>query len=93
MNTTDLLFILIIVLQFLDYYSTSEILKNGGVELNPIMRKAFDIFGVQMGFLITKALVIFGTFYYQDLYANIIVTCVYTVIVGNNFTVLKKLKK
>lgn len=32
--------------QLLDWYTTRTIILNGGRELNPIMAKAFDIFGM-----------------------------------------------
>ena len=38
--------IALFVLQLLDHYTTRTIINNGGRELNPIMAKAFEIFGM-----------------------------------------------
>jgi len=46
--------ILIILCQFIDFATTYRILKNGGVESNPIVKKLMDIFGMELGLFLAK---------------------------------------
>ncbi len=57
MNLLNALVLALGVTQLLDWYSTRTILKNGGHEQNPIVKKAMDIFGVDV-FLVAKGIAV-----------------------------------
>lgn len=44
--------IILAALQFLDAWTTLRVLKEGGRELNPIMRDLFDLLGVEMALIV-----------------------------------------
>lgn len=52
-----LLLIVLLVLQVLDFHTTRTILAAGGKELNPIMRRAMDVVGVDEALLMKGAAV------------------------------------
>lgn len=50
-----ILFAAFVVLQVLDIYTTRKVLSDGGKELNPLLVKLFERFGVDKTLLVTKA--------------------------------------
>ena len=97
----EILILLLVVLQVLDIYSTDNILKLGGRELNPVLVKLFELIGVMPGLLLAKSifigvLVYFYTVSQQNLQVMLVplvlLFLVYVFVVGNNFKVLKALK-
>jgi len=66
-----LLTLLLAILQVADGYTTTRIIDNGGRELNPLMRKAFEKFGVKKT-LIVKGILVTALGYFigtQEIYA------------------------
>jgi uncharacterized protein YacL len=51
-------FVIFVLIQVFDVYSTVQILKQGGRELNPIMRKLMARFGVILALIISKVIVV-----------------------------------
>lgn len=92
-----LLFILFCLLQIGDFITTKIILNNGGVELNPIMRKLFEKVGVSNGLLFTKLSIIILFFFLIHLqlitdWAMLILIAVYLFVVYNNYRQIKKME-
>lgn len=54
--------IILAALQFLDAWTTLRVLKEGGRELNPIMRDLFDLLGVEAA-LIVKGIAVVAVGY------------------------------
>lgn len=97
----EILILVLIVLQLLDIYSTYNILKLGGKELNPLLAKLFELIGVMPGLVLAKTIFIGILLYFyitkqetiQVLITPLIlISIVYAYIVQNNFKVLKTLK-
>lgn len=55
MTLLTVLIIALAITQALDLYTTRTILHNGGYEQNPIVKKAMDIFGMDI-FLVAKGI-------------------------------------
>ncbi len=98
----EALLLLIIVCQFIDIWSTYQVLKLGGRELNPIIDAIISSLGVLPGLIISKGIFIgFIIYYYRNLTAAtsmdylivIVLTIIYIYIVRNNIIVLKSLKQ
>lgn len=83
-----------ILLQIGDLVTTLRALKVGGHEVNPIARKAFDVFGVLGGLIILKVVGIgSGVILYMtgNVLALLLLTVLYfLVVVSNYFGWLKK---
>lgn len=47
-----------ILLQMFDALTTTYILKNGGIELNPFMRKAYELLGIGGALFVIKGLLL-----------------------------------
>ena len=93
------LFILLTCMQVLDIVTTYVVLKKGGVELNPIMRKLFDKFGVIPTLLVSKVILLAVVFYGYDqansTVSNIVLTllcAMYTFVLANNFKAVRMTK-
>jgi len=88
---TIYLFILFVMLQTLDIYTTWKALStNVGHEANPVMAWLFSEIGLKAGFVVTK-IVICGVVYYfitQD-WLMAILDLAYLEIIINNFKVIK----
>lgn len=46
--------ICVVLFQISDWWTTTRVLKQGGVELNPVMRWIFSIFGQNLGLVLCK---------------------------------------
>lgn len=77
-----------IILQMFDALSTTYILKNGGVELNPVMRRAYSVLGIGgalfviKGFLLAVVVALWNehlTFWLCVLYAMVLGHNVYQI--------------
>jgi len=83
-----------VLANILDVVSTKKVLKNGGVELNPILRFAMDKGGNKW---IVLKLMLAGIALGIFLYVNLIwvvwaLAAVYAGVALNNFKIAKKLK-
>ena len=93
MNTALLLAILAVAaLQIGDWWTTSTILAQGGVEKNPLIRGLIALVGVNPAFLIKGVLVVGVSGYLGQttLTAPLLMCAVYVVIVGWNLTQMKR---
>lgn len=54
MKLIPLLAVLIVLCQFIDFATTYRIITNGGKEMNPVVKKLMDIFGLELGLFIAK---------------------------------------
>ena len=59
------LWILLSVLQTIDAWSTTQVLRFGGVELDPIMKAFMKVFGTRWALVVTKGLVIAVSQYFM----------------------------
>lgn len=78
---------LLVLLQYADWWSTTVILRNGGREFNPVLRKLFDKFGVQKPLIAYKLFVCAagGVLYYTGHHEYIYALCgLYAAVVGLN---------
>jgi len=85
------LFIALVVLQVLDYYTTTTILTLGGEELNPVMRWLMQRVGVEEALVVKGGFVILigGAFYDNIAMLGVLVAaCV--VVVAFNFRSMPK---
>ena len=83
-----------VLANILDVVSTKKVLKNGGEELNPILRSAMDKGGnkwVALKFMLAG--IALGIFLYFNLiWAVWVGAAVFAVVAVNNFRIAKKLK-
>jgi len=83
-----------VIANLLDVISTNKVLKNGGKELNPVMRWAMDKFG--KAWVIPKFLlagIALGLFlYFGVLWLVWVAAAVYGAVAVNNFRIAKKLE-
>ena len=89
----EFLLAFLILLQYADGYTTYKILGNGGRELNPILAKAFDHFGVLPSLVVIKAMCVgLGVWLYLSQQTEILaVLCaLYVAVVGNNYRQMNK---
>lgn len=92
----NLLIFFIVLLQALDLWTTYKILKGGGRELNPFLNKLFSAIGVLPGLILAKSVFVLLVFIYGNTVPYVVLILIlvgYTVVVTNNFKVLKGLKK
>ena len=85
-------FILFILLQVADTWTTITALNMGGRELNPFMDWLFKKIGVVQGLLLVKSItvILFGLYLYETWIMWAFV-CLYIIIVGNNVYQVRKL--
>jgi hypothetical protein len=90
------LFITLVTFQVLDILTTLKILKLGGYEANPSMKKAMDALGVKtalIGIKVLYSLALLGTFVYLNVFWFwIIMNLFYLTIIVNNVKVMNKLR-
>ena len=84
---------LAILLQLLDWWSTTTILRAGGRELNPVLAKLFNRFGIQPALIAYKVLIAVGCVYlayaeFVEILAGICV--IYLLVVGNNIWQMRR---
>lgn len=89
----DYLFLYFVLTQFLDYYSTSKVLSQGGIEVNPIINKLMKLYGVK-NTLIFKGFFISILFYIFRADIGIIgfsiINIFYTIVLINNFKNIRR---
>ncbi len=81
-------FYILCALQVADIYTTQRILKNGGREINPVMAKLFDKFGVMPSLIVTKSLLLAAVFY-ADILAIQVLCAIYSCVIIFNLRSLK----
>ena len=90
------LFVALVVLQFLDYMTTTHILAAGGRELNPVMQWLFDRLGTEQA-LLTKGFVVILAGGLCRLYDNTlalgIIVAVYVAVIAWNLYQIAKAPK
>lgn len=79
-------------LQLGDYLTTTEILKRGGRELNPVMKWIMDKIGVIPALFFTKVVTIMLIWELNVFWLTLALCLFYMAVVGNNFMVLRKLR-
>lgn len=98
----ELILILLVICQLLDIWSTYNILKLGGRELNPVMKFIMDKLGLLPGLILFKGIfILFIIYYYLNLktitntdYIFVsIITIFYAYIIRNNILVLRSMKE
>ena len=92
-NLNHYLAVLLLVLAFLDAWTTLRILKNGGRELNPVVRLAMRYMGnepaMAVKLLITVVLAYAGRNHTAALLPLVVL---HLAVVANNFNQMRKLK-
>lgn len=85
------IFLAIVALQLADAYTTYQILRAGGRELNPITRALISHFGLVAGLSLVKLtlIILVGVFLYGSWWALVIVA-LYVWIVFHNMRQLNK---
>ena len=73
-----------IILQIADSLTTAYILKNGGVELNPFMRRAYELLGIGGGLAIIKGLLIAVVSILWSEQLTFWLCVIYAVVLGHN---------
>lgn len=83
----------IVIMQIIDIYTTVKILENGGVELNPLLRKAMNAIEIIPALVISKLLLL-ATLWLLYPYIGMVglgaVVVVYIIVVANNLNALRK---
>ena len=80
---------LLAVLQLIDIWSTLEILKRNGTELNPFLAKLFVKFGALKTMLVVKSLFMVAIIYSGNQYVIGGFIVVYALVCYNNIRQLK----
>jgi len=86
------LFIAFVILQLADIYTTKTILNDGGRELNPLMAKAFEKFGVLPSLVVSKSVVAVLVYLYVQQHEVVMSLLVlfYLIVISNNFYQINK---
>ena len=86
------LFIAFVILQLADIYTTKTILNDGGRELNPLMAKAFEKFGVLPSLVVSKSVVAVLVYLYVQQHEVVMALLVlfYLIVISNNFYQINK---
>jgi Domain of unknown function (DUF5658) len=86
-----ILFSLFIILQFLDFWTTYNVIKSGkGHEANLVMAWLFDKIGIIGGFALAKSLAIIAMWFIKDvLFVIAILNIVYIYIIYSNYKIMK----
>ena len=82
------------VLQALDGWTTYKIIKAGGIELNPIVRKLIETFELVPGLVIAKGIAIGLAWVLAAYHASVVLgllSGLYLWIVVHNYRVLKRM--
>ena len=87
-----LLTIILFITQLGDWWTTHTILERGGYEVNPIMKKLFDVFGVDITFCIKGMIVTQLGFYLglQNIWYLGATIALYVIVLANNLYQLRK---
>ncbi len=80
-----MLLLALAVLQVGDFYTTTTILKNGGRELNPVMRKLFDLLGVELAMVIKGVGAVVMAYYVLPVEYLVPLVVLYCAVVAFNF--------
>lgn len=81
------------VLQIADWYTTISILERGGKELNPVMRKAMELFGEEPALAIKGIVVLLcGFFLMQHVFWLALLVIIYVLVVAWNTKELLKMR-
>lgn len=91
------LFVVLVIQQILDIYTTHKVLSQGGRELNPLLDKLMDRIGVLPALVLTKLIVIvsFGFVLFNNPVVSISALLVsvligfYSWVLVNNFKAIK----
>jgi len=86
------LFIAFVILQLAVIYTTKTILNDGGRELNPLMAKAFEKFGVLPSLVVSKSVVAVLVYLYVQQHEVVMSLLVlfYLIVISNNFYQINK---
>jgi len=86
-----ILFALFVILQFLDFWTTYNVIKSGkGHEGNPVMAWLFSKIGLIGGFTLVKVLAIVAMWFVKDvLFAISLINIIYVYVVYMNYRILK----
>ena len=79
-----------IMLQIVDSLTTVHILKNGGIEVNPFMRWAFDKLGIGLALTSIKGLAIILVAALWSEHLTFWLCVLYAVVVGHNLYQISK---
>lgn len=88
------LLIAIVLLQILDAWTTIQVLKAGGTELNAIMANMMRVMGRDLAVILLKfvAAAIAGVLYWQhQQLALVVLTAFYILVVANNLIQMRRL--
>jgi len=94
-----ILFIIFVILNILDIYTTLKILEHGGREKNPVVRKFIEWLKPFPALILVKAVMILAVFFaikYIGNYSYYLLgfgNGIYIWVIINNFRVLKKIKE
>ena len=86
------LFIAFVILQLADIYTTKTILDDGGREVNPVMAKLFEKFGVLPSLVVSKIVVAVLVYLYVQQHEIVMSLLVlfYLIVISNNFYQINK---
>ena len=79
-----------IMLQIVDSMTTVYILKNGGIELNPFMRWAFDKLGIGLALTLIKGVLIVLVTLVWNEHLTFWLCVPYSIVVGHNLYQIAK---
>lgn len=79
-----------IMLQIFDCLSTTYILKNGGVELNAFMRKAYDLLGIGGALFVIKGLLVCAVMAIWNEQLTFWLCVLYAMMLGHNVYQISK---
>ncbi len=92
---TNELFYIFTLLQVADVFTTHRVLKNGGVELNPLLARLFTKFGHMQTLVVAKTLLlvlIWNIYYDIPEWVMVVLIALYVAVVVNNIRVIKSQK-
>lgn len=96
METSYVLFGTFVLLQVVDVVLTIKALKLGGREVNPLLRKAFEKYGVVESLVVVKAAMIGVVAAFLPMlpqWLMLLFVAVYLWVAQNNYGVVKKLSE
>ena len=91
------LFLLVLILNILDVYTTQRIIKSGGREIHPVVKKAIEYMGLITGLVVLKcgALAVLGVVtlivgaHWLMYVLYVVIVLIYGFVVVHNFKQLK----
>ena len=97
-HTNSILFVILLILQIIDTYTTYIILSTHGKELNPVLAKVFHILGVLPTLILFKTVLLvilyraatMGSMFSGPLF---IAALIYVYVAAHNILQIKKLQK